>query len=132
MEKILHYIWQFRLFQKDLKTTTGLAVEVLDVGIPNTDEGPDFFNAKIKIGEKIWVGNIEIHTASSEWNKHKHQQDKNYDSVILHVVEKADCEVYNQIGQGIPQCEIKCPSHIKENCDFLIHSGADIDRKSVV
>lgn len=126
MEDILHYIWKFRLFQKELKTTTGQPIEVIDVGLPNTNEGPDFFNAKIKIGDKIWAGNVEIHKSSDQWIKHKHDVDKNYNSVILHIVEKANCEVYNESGQLVMQCEITYPKHIMENYDFLIHSNTDI------
>lgn len=126
MEDILHYVWKFRLFQKDLKTTTGQAIEVIDVGLPNTNEGPDFFNAKIKIGDKIWAGNVEIHSSSDEWVKHKHHTNKSYNSVILHVVENANCEVLNEQGQPIMQCEISYPKHIKENYSFLIHSDTDI------
>lgn len=126
MEDILHYIWKFRLFQKGLKTTTGQPVEVIDVGLPNTNEGPDFFNAKIKIGDKIWAGNVEIHKSSDQWVKHKHDVNKNYNSVILHIVEKANCEVYNESGQPVMQCEITYPKHILENYDFLIHSNTEI------
>ena len=126
MEDILHYIWTFRLFQKDLRTTDGQEIEVIDVGLPNTNEGPDFFNAKIKIGDKVWAGNVEIHTSSDEWVKHKHHTNKNYNSVILHVVEKANCEVFNEAGQSVLQCEIAYPRSIKENYHFLIHSNTDI------
>lgn len=126
MEDILHYIWKFRLFQKDLITTDGQSIEVIDVGLPNTNEGPDFFNAKIKIGDKVWAGNIEIHRRSDEWVKHNHHTNKSYNSVILHVVEKANCEVYNEQGQSILQCEITCPDKIMENYEFLIHSNTDI------
>ena len=61
-ESILHYIWQQKLFtQHGLRTSDGETVEVIDVGRNNTDAGPDFFNAKIKIGETVWAGNVEIH-----------------------------------------------------------------------
>jgi hypothetical protein len=126
MEDILHYIWKFRLFAKDLKTTAGEPIEVIDTGLPNTNEGPDFFNAKIKIEDKIWAGNIEIHKSSDEWMKHKHDTNKSYNSVILHVVEKANCEVLNELGRPVVQCEITYPGHILENYDFLIHSNTDI------
>ena len=126
MEEILHYIWKFRLFQKDLVTTDGQPIEVIDVGLPNTNEGPDFFNAKIKIGDKVWAGNIEIHRRSYEWVKHNHHTNKSYNSVILHIVEKANCEVFNEQGQSVLQCEIVCPDKVKENYDFLLHSNTDI------
>lgn len=126
MEDLLHYIWKFRLYKKELKTTTGQLIEVIDVGLSNTNEGPDFFNAKIKIGEEVWAGNVEIHRSSDEWVKHKHHTNKNYNSVILHIVENANCEVFNELGQPIAQCEITYPQHIKENYSFLIHSNTDI------
>lgn len=126
MEEILHYVWKYRLFQSDLKTTDGSPVEVIDVGLHNTNEGPDFFNAKIKIGDKLWAGNIEIHKTSGDWVKHKHHTNKSYNSVILHVVEKATSEVLNELGQKVVQCEISYPQSIEENYEFLIHSTADI------
>lgn len=126
MEDILHYVWKFRLFQKELKTTDGQLIEVIDVGLSNTDEGPDFFNAKIKIGDKVWAGNVEIHSASDEWVRHKHHTNKSYNSVILHVVERANSEVFNELGQSILQCEISYPQYIKDNYSFLIHSDTDI------
>lgn len=125
-EDILHYVWKFRLFQEGLKTTDGLPVEVLDVGLPNTNEGPDFFNAKVKIGDKVWAGNIEIHKSSADWTKHKHDSNKNYNSVILHVVKDAVCDIYNEQKTLVPQCEITYPKHIDENYSFLIHSDIDI------
>lgn len=120
-ESILHYIWQNKLFfAHDLKTTDGEPVKIIDVGKNNTDSGPDFFNAKVKIGETVWAGNIEIHSSSSDWNKHNHQIDKAYDNVILHIVQTADCEVYRTDGEWIPQLELTFPKHIEENYQELI------------
>ena len=67
MEHLLHYVWKHKLFPlKVLQTTNGLPVEVIDPGLQNPNAGPDFFNAKLKIDGALWVGNIEIHTHSSE------------------------------------------------------------------
>jgi hypothetical protein len=125
-ESILHYVWKFRLFQKDLKTTEGKDIEIIDVGISNQNEGPDFFNAKVKIDGKVWAGNIEIHHSSNEWKQHNHHTNKNYNSVILHVVKNANCEVKNEQQQLIPQCEISYPKYIDENYEFLIQSNMAI------
>ena len=98
-ESILHFIWQNKLFQShSLHTTDGDSVEVIDPGRLNTDAGPDFFNAKIKLGNTIWAGNVEIHTRSSEWAKHGHSDDKAYNSVVLHVVKTADAQVFRTNG----------------------------------
>jgi len=126
MEQILQYVWKHRLFQNELKTTEGVAINIIDVGILNTDSGPDFFNAKVKVGDKVWVGNIEIHKYSSEWFKHKHHEDNAYNSVILHIVEFADKEVYNKNALNIPQCEITFPKSIQENINFLIDTDTPV------
>lgn len=120
-ESILHYIWQFRLFPvQDLKTTDGQTVEIIDPGKPNTDAGPDFFNAKIKIDNTLWAGNIEIHSLSSDWVRHHHTTDKAYDNVILHVVNKADANVFRTNGDSVAQLELAVPDHIRINYDELL------------
>ncbi|MDD3322159.1 MAG: DUF2851 family protein [Paludibacter sp.] len=121
-ESILHYIWQQKLFvSHGMMTTDGEPVEVIDVGKLNTDAGPDFFNAKIKVGETLWAGNVEIHLNSSDWNKHNHDSDKAYDSVILHVVKNADAEVFRFDGEKIPQLELIYSNTIEKNYEQLIH-----------
>jgi len=120
-ESILHYVWQNRLFHTiDLQTTDGERIEIIDVGKYNTDAGPDFFNAKVKIENTVWAGNIEIHTLSSDWNKHNHQQDKAYDTVILHVVSTCDGNVFRTDGEPIPQLEITFPKQIEANYEQLL------------
>lgn len=126
MEQLLHYVWKYRLFQSDLKTTDGVPIEILDVGLYNMDGGPDFFNAKVKVGDKVWVGNIEIHRSSDDWFKHQHDKNSVYNSVILHVVEFATKSVYNEAKLIIPQCEIKYPNHLKENVEFLLNSDVSL------
>ena len=90
-EILLHYIWQRELFRSFPQVTTnGQRIEVLSVGIHNTDAGPDFSNAHIRVqqpdGSWIdWVGNIEIHVRASDWFKHRHHLDSAYDNIILHV-----------------------------------------------
>jgi hypothetical protein len=101
-EEFLYYLWENRLTDKDLKTTEGEAVEVVVTGYRNTDSGPDFLEAKIQIGDKLWAGHVEIHVKSSDWNRHGHQNDKAYQNVILHVVYENDIQV-----NDIPTLELK-------------------------
>ena len=101
-EEFLYYIWENRLTDKDLKTTEGEAVEVVVTGFRNTDSGPDFLEAKIQIGDKLWAGHVEIHVKTSDWNRHGHQTDKAYKNVILHVVYENDLQV-----NDIPTLELK-------------------------
>jgi hypothetical protein len=120
-EKFLHYIWQNKLFEAhSLQTTDGQKVEVIDVGRLNTDAGPDFFNAKLKIDETLWAGNVEIHINASDWIKHKHHTDKVYDSVVLHVVQHQDVPIYRLNGDLIPQVTLKYPVEIEHRYEFLL------------
>ncbi len=122
-EQLLHYIWKFKLYASNIFVTTdGDEIEIIDAGMLNSNAGPDFFNAKIKIGNKTWAGNIEIHKSSSDWKRHKHHTDSAYNSIILHVVESIDCDVYTQEGRKLPQISIKVPNNITENYANLLNS----------
>jgi hypothetical protein len=101
-EEFLYYIWENRLTDKDLNTTEGEAVDIVATGYRNTDSGPDYLEAKIRIGDKLWAGHVEIHVKSSDWNRHGHQNDKAYKNVILHVVYENDMQV-----NEIPTLELK-------------------------
>src|SRR5262245_1782713 len=90
-ERLLQFIWQFQYFNKNaLDTAEGEALQVVNPGQFNHNQGPDFFNAKVLIGNTTWAGSVELHTRTSDWKKHKHQDDKNYNNVILHVVWEDD------------------------------------------
>ena len=113
MERLLHYVWHHRLYPLGpLCTTRGVTVEVVNPGLPNTDAGPDFFNAQVKMGGQLLVGNVEIHTVSTEWFRHGHDHDPRYDNVILHVVERDDGPVTTQSGSEVPQEVIGVPAVI--------------------
>ena len=121
-EEFLQFIWEHHLFTSDqLQTVDGRPLQILSTGRPNFDSGPDFFNARIKIGETTWAGNIEIHQKSSHWMLHKHDEDEAYSNVILHVVEHFDKPVIvNQ--QELPTLELKYRSEILENFEQLLKS----------
>ncbi|NTW32111.1 MAG: DUF2851 family protein [Bacteroidetes bacterium] len=107
-EDFLHYIWKFRLFDSNsLATSDGENIELIKPGEHNTDSGPDFQNARIKIGNTTWAGNIEIHLNSSDWIKHKHHEDKAYDNIILHVVYNNDLNINRSNNENIPVIELK-------------------------
>jgi len=107
-EEFLLYLWKYRkLVPEKLLTSDGQPIVVLKTGEQNINAGPDFFNAQIKIGITRWAGNVEIHLKSSDWNKHKHNTDKAYDNVILHVVYENDVPIYRKNGERIPVVTIK-------------------------
>lgn len=93
-EDFLHFVWQFGLFEREkLKAFTGEEVDIISTGHYNTDAGPDFFNARIRINGIEWAGNVEIHLRASDWKKHKHSNDLAYNNVILHIVEVYDTDI---------------------------------------
>lgn len=159
-EEFLHHVWKFRLFdQIDLKTIQGESIEIEKTGSHNFDSGPDFFNAKVKIADTLWAGNVEIHTQASDWLKHDHQSDEAYQNVILHVVYQSDKVIKRSSGEVIPVLELKdriplallnkykyfksskdsiaCALQLKEVSQITIHATIDrlllerLERKSI-
>ena len=121
MEQLLHYVWKHKMLPlQEMKTTKGLHVEVIDSGLHNMNSGPDFFNAKIKIDDTLWVGNVEIHDKASDWYLHKHDKDERYNNVILHVCGDIDMEVKNQNGDCIPQMQLDVPEHVTRHYAELL------------
>lgn len=106
-EKLLQYLWNFKVFTNfDFKDTEGNPIEILDFGRWNTDSGPDFLMAKIKINGLTLAGNIELHIKSSDWIFHQHAKDPNYDNIILHVVYQNDADIEEFKLKNIPTLEL--------------------------
>lgn len=90
-EAFIQFAWKMQVFTASTLTTTdGEPISIVYRGDYNTHSGPDFLHARIKIGDTLWVGNVEIHVKSSAWLAHKHHTDRSYDNVILHVVYEHD------------------------------------------
>ncbi|MBK8494883.1 MAG: DUF2851 family protein [Chitinophagaceae bacterium] len=124
-ERLLQYIWQFRYFNfNDLRTEEGELLQVIHPGTLNTNQGPDFIDAKIKIADTTWAGSIELHTHASHWNDHKHSGDKNYKNVILHVVWKNDVQLHLPFSTLV--LEDKVPKLLLHKYDELMNSGSFI------
>ena len=120
MERLLHYVWKHKILPlKPLTTADGQEVEVIDPGLHNHDQGPDFFNAKVRLGGTLWAGNVEVHLRSSDWYRHGHESDPAYNSVILHVVGEIDGEVRTQEGKTLPQVRLDIPESIRRSYEEL-------------
>ena len=121
MEQLLHYVFKHKMFPlRELQTIDGKTVEVIDPGLHNRNAGPDFFNAKVRIGNTMWVGNVEIHDKSSDWYLHGHDKDSNYDNVVLHVAGVIDTDVKTSRGEYLPQMQLDVPQQVKEHYDELL------------
>ncbi|MFT3702469.1 MAG: DUF2851 family protein [Agriterribacter sp.] len=102
-ERLLQFIWQMQYYNKaELHTASNESLTILQPGNFNTNQGPDFQNAIIRINKTTWVGNIELHVKSSDWNAHQHTNDKNYDNIILHVVWENDETDKVDTGREMP------------------------------
>ena len=107
-EDFLHHVWQHKKFAvTQLQTTAGESIQILNSGQYLQLAGPDFFNAQIIIGNQKWAGNVEIHIKSSDWYFHNHENDSNYDSVILHVVWEYDTPIFRKDNLEIPTLELR-------------------------
>lgn len=107
-EAFLHYLWKNRLFQfLNVYTTDGLPLSIVSTGYHNSDAGPDFKQAVIRIDDMLWAGDVEIHIRSSDWYRHHHQEDEKYRSVVLHVVYEHDMEIQHSQTENYPTLELK-------------------------
>ena len=128
MEKLLQYCWKHRILPEgELRTADGESIEIVDTGLLNTDAGPDFFNARIRIGGRLWAGNVEIHIRRNDWYAHGHDRDAAYDNVILHVVDAqsngpadADSAIRTREGRILPEVKISVPEEIRANYRELL------------
>ncbi len=125
-EDILHYIWENRLFYEDSLLVNGEKVEIIDTGQHNFASGPDFFNARIKIGNTQWAGNVEIHVKASDWFRHNHESDPAFFNVILHVVYEQDCRLERPGGEEIPCLVLKFDEEIISRFNQLIKTADTI------
>lgn len=127
-EAFLQYIWQHRLLQGDLQTAEGLPVVVERPGQLNRDAGPDFFDARVKIGDTLWAGNVEVHVKASDWNAHRHATNRAYDNVVLHVVYKNDAPVTLQNCHPLPTLELcdHIPDALWANYESLMNPPAPL------
>lgn len=114
-EDFIDWIWKNRQFrQQDLHCVNGERLEILHPGRRNTDSGPDYFDARVKIDGVTWIGNVELHIQASDWIRHRHHHDPMYDNVILHVVHETDMDIFRKDGSRIPGLSLKnrYPDHL--------------------
>ncbi|MEP7107910.1 MAG: DUF2851 family protein [Ferruginibacter sp.] len=124
-ERLLQYIWQFQHFNRnELVTGDGESLSIIYPGNINSNQGPDFLDAKIKVGNTIWAGNIELHILSSDWNNHKHSNDRNYGNVILHVVWRDDMSP--QLSFPLLELQSKVSKILLEKYDELMKAKSFI------
>ena len=119
-EDFLHFVWKTKRFDlTNLRTTDGEAIEIINFGMHNHHAGPDFLNGRLRIGGTEWAGNIEMHLQSSQWYTHRHEEDRAYDNVILHVVFEEDARVNRRNGEKIPCLDLSKRVHTGVKGNYL-------------
>ncbi len=122
-EDFLHFIWQQQLyFSENMQTSDGEKIRIERPGTHNTNAGPDFTDARVYIGDTLWVGCLEIHFRSSDWERHGHHMDPAYNNVIMHVVYEYDADTFNAKGQKIPTIVLHFDSRYLENYKKLVEN----------
>jgi len=139
-ERLLQFIWQFQYFNKsELSAVSGENVQIISPGQYNTNQGPDFTDAKIKVENTVWAGTVELHIKTSDWNRHEHQHDSNYNNVVLHVVWENDTTPNNipviELKQRVSKILLKRYAELMNSsafiaCEKSIHAVRDITWKS--
>lgn len=115
-----------------LETVDGRPLEIVHQGTAHQDQGPDFKDARIRIGDTLWIGHVEMHVRTSDWSRHGHDDDANYANVILHVVWENDCMASSdlpvlQLRDRVPLQKLKRMAHWMQAltsvpCETEMHS----------
>ncbi len=123
----MYFVWQQRLFD-NIESLNGQSLEVIHPGLRNLETGPDFFNAKVRYDGILWAGNVEMHVRASDWYRHHHQDNKIYDSVILHVVLQADEQIYLHDGTELKTVVMHIPNEVMKR--YFALCGTNITGKA--
>lgn len=101
-ERLVQAIWNDQLLKSDvLVTADGRPITVFDAGQWNGEAGPDFRSADLAIGGQRFRGDVEIHVYSGDWDRHGHQNDFEYNNVVLHVVlHRDDDRAHDDLHNG--------------------------------
>lgn len=120
-EGLMAYCFRHKL-EKNLLSTKGEKVEIIDQGIYNRREGADFFNAKMYIDNILWVGNVLIIPRSSDWYVRGYQKLSNdlFKNIILALVAEVDTDITDLDGKNIRQCCYTIPENVRNNYNILI------------
>jgi len=124
-ERVIQAIWNYLFLRvADLRTVKGDSVQILDQGTWNHDAGPDFLNAKLRIGETVCIGHVEMHHQTSDWKRHGHDGDRRYDDVILHVVMDHD-----GVDDARPVLEMR--SFLIDRLENLVERLRDLEQQNI-
>jgi hypothetical protein len=85
-EASIRRMWEHITPVTPLHTSDDRPLSVLSPGRPNSDGGPDYLDALIRLDGRLYRGDVEVHLHERDWTLHHHNADVHYNRVILHVV----------------------------------------------
>lgn len=107
-EILLAQIWNSQWFRQPLRTGSGEVVRVVYPGVWTHGFGPDFTGAMLEIDGRLCTGDVEIDLSVAGWREHRHDQNRAFDSVVLHVVARDDEQepVRTSSGHPVPRVDL--------------------------
>lgn len=101
-ELLLQAAWHHRLLRSNtVETCSRKVIEISDPGRWNRQAGPDFADARLIIEGAVVCGDVELHLRASDWERHRHGRDFEYNNVVLHAfLDNDDGRVYDTLHNG--------------------------------
>lgn len=108
-EDFVQYVWKHLAFDlRDLRCVDGRRLHLIKPGRLNRDQGPDFWQAQLRLAGVAWHGHVEIHLSSDDWYRHGHHRDPQYNPTVLHVVlHSTGRPICRQDGTLIPELSLQ-------------------------
>lgn len=143
MERLLHYVWKYKLYPAGtLRTTEGLPIRVIDPGSPDPSGDPFFCEARIQIGETLCTGWVEIGEDAPGGKLSDcgyYSRNKGGVPPILHLYAAADAsEPGNSFrvadegpdpapqGEPVPEANLPVPGHLSRTIAWLLESPGPV------
>lgn len=134
MKNLMRYIWSNKLLPKEkLKATSGEDIEVINTGYEEKEGCCIYCDARIKIGEREWSGNVVLHTKSSNWEKEIQKNGCSaYENVILHITLNNDIDTLRKHGESIHQLCMQLPQELADEFEYAATGKAMLDCESAI
>ncbi len=131
-EKAMYPLWELQRGNQFI-SSTGKAIEVILPGKRNRFSGPDYKQACISINGEMYMGDVELHLSNIDWYHHKHEQNAEYNNIILHVVsEETHSAILTENKIWVETIHLPISRSKKISCDNIIDACAVSEIESIL
>ncbi len=123
-------LWFSGLLGRSFTTTDGRKIEIVDFGRWNREAGPDFEDVVLRYeGGTLQKGSLEIDRELRDWEKHGHDRNAAFETVILHlfVRDSGKGQFFSRTlsNREVPQARLDlCGTDVfRSEFPVLAHSG---------